>query len=120
MLKKYFFKKRFIKELTEGAWTETINADFAQVAYNDLMKIQERDIDLLTAHEADLKEISNLEHQNKEGKEAVKRLKDKIKNLNSRIDLREATLQSVTTEINNRKDKVEMYNRKIEFVKKHG
>lgn len=120
MFKKYFFKNRFIKELKDAVWTENINADFAKTAYDDLMKIQENDIDLLKYHEDDLKDISNQEHANKESKEAVKTLKMKINNLNKKIDLREHTLEQIASEIQSRRDKAEMYNRKIDFVKKHG
>lgn len=119
-MQKYFFKRRFIKEITEQIWTETINADFAQVAYNDLVRLQDNDVQLLECYEKDLKDISNQEHANKEGKEAVKNLKNKIKNIEAKIDFREQTLEALTKGINDKRENVKMYKRKIEFVKNNG
>ena len=120
MFKKYFVIRKFIKELEEGIVIENINVGFAREAYLDLEKIQGKDVELLQCYENDLKEISNQEHANKEGKEAVKNLKNKIKNIEAKIEAREITLESLSKGIQERKDKVLMYQRKIEFVKKHG
>lgn len=120
MFQKYFFKKRFIKELTEGVWTEEINANFARQAYQDLMKIQENDVDLLNMMQNDLKDISGQEHANKDGKVAVKSLKNKIAAQETKIDRREEMLETLTKGIQEREDKVKMYKNKIDFVTKNG
>lgn len=120
MFTKYFFKRRFIKELNDGVWTEEINTGFARKAHADLEKIQENDVDLLNMMESDLKEISGQEHANKEGKEAVKRLKAKIKATEDRIGNRELTLENLVKGIGEREDKVRMYKNKIEYVKQNG